>query len=274
MAPIEHEALIGMARGLMLIDDAVIADASGLARTREIEGASASLAAVAAPVERLRLALAKVGAGVAEVHFETFDASHVSARLLGGRAEGATLLTRSTSLRANPLALDAVAHVAAGGVGGDFSSPAATWRGTTERRRPISGGPAAFFDDLERELGRSELRALVFGAQGKVSYTAAEDGPAESVRTATFLALDAFAAQAARLLHGAAMSRVDVVLRADGILRWSALGRESLALVVLPDDGSTSPALVERLSGRLRRGIDAAREGSKGAPKSANGSLS
>lgn len=281
MAPVEHEALIGMLRGLTLIDDALIADATGFARTREADLTSTATAALAGRVDTLRAALAKVGAGVAEVRVETFDATHVAIRVLTGRAEGSMLVVRST-MRVNPLALDAVAHVAAGGVGDVASPPVPTsWRGTAERRRPADGGLAtAFFDDLESELARSKLRAVVFGAHGKASFSAADDGPTDGVRSAVFLAIDMFQAHAARLLHGAGMARVDVTLHGGSVLRWSALAREpAWALVILADDGTTSPALVERLSGRLRRGIDAATVAAIStidlihAPQSANGSL-
>ena len=269
MAPIEHDALIGMLRGLTVIDDAVIADATGFARTREADRESAATAALGGHVEILRHALSKLGAGLAEVRVETFDAVHVAVRLLSGRAEGAMLVVRSTSIRVNPLALDAVAHVASGGLG-DLPAPPmpSIWRGAADRIRPAEGGPAGFFDDLEHELVRSKLRAVVFGAHGKASFSAAADGPEGSVRAAMFLALDTFQARAARLLHGAGMARVDVVLHGGSVLRWSALAREpSWSVVILADDGATSPALVERLSGRLRRGIGAA------TPANVNGSL-
>jgi hypothetical protein len=268
MAPIEHDALVGMLRGLTLIDDAVIADATGLARTREADRESAAIAALASHVETLRQALSRVGAGVAEVRVETFDAVHVAIRMLSGRAEGAMLVVRSTSMRVSPLALDAVAHVASGGLGELAAPPVPSiWRGGADRVRPADGGPTGFFDDLEQELVRSKLRAVVFGAHGKASFSAASDGPAESVRAAAFLALDNFQARAARLLHGAGMARVDVMLHGGSVLRWSSLAREpSWAVVLLADDGATSPALVERLSGRLRRGMGA-------APATANGSV-
>jgi hypothetical protein len=259
MAPLEHAALIEMLQGLTQLDDAVIADPSGLPTTRETENGSAALAALAAPVELLRRALAKVAVGVAEVRLETFDAVHVVARLLGGRADGATLLARSMSLRVNPLAIDAVALVAAGNVEPAVPPLGATLRGASDRRRPPIPDATGFLDDLERELGRSKLRALVFGSHGKASFSAADDGPAEALRGAAFAALDAFQARAAQLLHSARVARVDVALQGGGVLRWSALSRElPWALVIVADDGATSPALVERLSGRLRRGIDAA----------------
>ena len=260
MAPIEHEALVGMLRGLTLMDDAVIADTSGLARTREADHESAAMAAIAGQVEVLRQALAKVDAGVAEVRVETFDAVHLAIRLLAGRAAGTMLVARSTSVRVSPLALDAVAHVATGGQG-DAPAPAVSsiWQGTSDRRDPPDGGPTGFFDELEQELARGGLRALVFGAHGEPSFSAAVDGPADTVRAATFLALDVFQARAARLLHGAGMARVDVTLHGGRVLRWSALaGEPSWALFMVADDGATSPALVERLSGRLRRAIGAA----------------
>jgi hypothetical protein len=259
MAPTEHAALIEMLQGLTQLDDAVIADPSGLPTTRETEVASASLAALAAPVESLRRALAKVSVGVAEVRLETFDAVHVVARLLGGRAHGATLLAQSTSLRVNPLAIDAVASVAAGSVEPTVPPLGAMLRGASDRRRPPIPDPTGFLDDLERELGRSKLRALVFGSHGKPSFSAADDGPAEALRVAAFATLDAFQARAAQLLHVARVARVDVALQGGGVLRWSALSRElPWALLIVADDGVTSPALVDRLGGRLRRGIDAA----------------
>lgn len=281
MAPIEHEALVGMLRGLTLIDDAVIADVTGFARTRETDSGSAAIAAIGGQVEALRVALTKLGAGVAEVRIETFDAVHVAIRPLTGRAEGSMLVARSTSMRASPLALDAVAHVASGGAGSAVTPPVPSmWRGAADCRRPSDGGPESFFDDLEQELVRSKLRAVAFGSRGKPSFSAAADGPTDAVRTATFLALDDFQARAARLLRGAGTARVDVMLHGGGVLRWSSLAPQTTwAILITADDGATSPALVERLSGRLRRGIDASRSGGtlgnavNGATSHLNGSL-
>ena len=276
MAPMEHEALVELLRGLVLVDDAVIADPQGLARTREADAASAALAVLAGRVETLRLALAKVGAGVAEVRLETFDAVHVAVRLLTGRAQGAMLVVRSTSVKVSPLALDAVARVASGGAGEAQAPPLSSiWRGVTSRSRPDAGGPAAFFDDLEHELLRSELRGLVFGSHGDLTFSAADDGPTENVRAAAFAALDTFQTRAKHVLRGAGVARVDILLHGGGVVRWSALVPEApWGLLIIADDGTTSPALVERLGGRLRRSIDTApAPTTKGPQQTTNGAL-
>ncbi len=259
MAASEHEVLVALLRGLCLVDTAVIADATGLSRTREGEGEASSLAALAAPFDRLQSALERLGLAVAEARLETLDTTHVTIRPLGGRARGTFLVAKGSSLPVNPLAVDAVAHSAAGKT---LPTPlprlVAGWRGSSDKRRASNGGPIEFFDDLEREMDRANLRAAVLGDVAAVYFSAAEDGPSADVRASAFMAMNAFQERAAQTLRGAGMARVDLVVASGGVLRWSALpGARNLGLVLLADDGATSPAWMERLSGRLRRGLDA-----------------
>lgn len=186
------------------------------------------------------------------------------------------LVVKSTSLRANPLAIDAVAHVAAGdngeprGVSEPLGSVrSSSWRGSSNRGSSSHNPPgdARLFDELQRELDRAGVRALVFGVRGQLELSAADDGPSESVRAATFEALEMFQKRAARLLHGAGMAHVDVTLANSGAVRWSSVSRDS-SLVMVADDGNTSPALVERLSGRLRRSREAANASGDGVSRS------
>ena len=262
MAASEHEVLVALLRGLCLVDAAVIADATGLSRTREGEGEASSLAALAAlagPFDRLQSTLERLGLAVAEARLETLDTTHVTIRPLGGRARGSFLVAKGPSLPVNPLAVDAVAHSAAGKT---LPTPlprlVAGWRGSSDKRRASNGGPVEFFDDLEREMERANLRAAVLGEGGAVYFSAAEDGPSADVRASAFMAMNAFQERAAPTLRGAGLARVDLVVASGGVLRWSALpGARNLGLVLLADDGATSPAWMERLSGRLRRGLDA-----------------
>ena len=258
MAASEHEVLVALLRGLCLMDAAVIADATGLSHTREGDG-EASLAALAASFDHLQRTLERLGLTVAEARLETFDATHVTVRPLGGRARGTFLVARGSTLPVNPLAVDAVAHSAAGKV--LHSSPvrlAPGWRGSSDKRRSTSGGPVEFFDDLETEMARANLRAAVLGDGATVFFSASEDGPPAEVRASAFAAMNAFQDRAARTLHGAGLARVDLVVESGGVLRWCALpGARNLGIVLLADDGATSPAWMERLSGRLRRGLDA-----------------
>ena len=183
------------------------------------------------------------------------------------------------SVKVSPLALDAVARVASGGVGDPQAAPVASvWRSVTQRTVAQADGPRSFFEDLDRELVRSELRALVFGRGGEASFSAADDGPAENVRAAAFLALHAFENRASRILHGARVARVDILLHGGGVLRWSVVDREApWAVLIVADDGATSPAFVERLGGRLRRDLDASQRSALATDATdsarANGSL-
>ncbi len=259
MAPAEHEELLSLLQGMAFVDDAVIADGSGLSLTRETNVESIRLAALTVPVQTLIRALAAAGAGVDEIHLETLDANHVTARALVGRAAGSYLLVRSTSRPVNPFAMDAVAQVAAGAGWEPNGRPPAQWRNTSDRVRD-EAVESEVFRDLEVEFARAGLRGLVLGCKGRLVYSASVDGPNEGIRADVFEACEVFQTHVARTLRSIGTACVDVTLQGGGKLRWSAVSDDAEhGLLFFADDGATSPALVERVRGRLRRGIERSR---------------
>ncbi len=265
MAPAEHEAAVAALRGLAFVDDVVLADGDGLARTRESDGRSAGLAALAASASTLAERIAKTGVGVDEVRVETGDARHLTVRMLAGRARGTLLVAESTSRPVNPLAVDAAARLAAGETWeprSDVGRPS-SWRGSNERERSPEALTYEVEVELDREIARAQLRAIVCGSQGRALYSSASDGPAVPIRATLFDHVDQFRRDAVRCLRSASIVRVDVVLTGAGALRFMALGDpESHDVLLLGEDGPGSTSLAERLRGRLLRGRGTAR----GAP--------
>lgn len=268
MAPAEHEAVVATLRGLAFVDDVVLADGDGLARTREVDGRSAGLSALAAAVATLAERIAKTGVGVDEVRVETGDARHLTVRLLAGRARGTLLVAESTSRPVNALAVDAAARLAAGETWeprSDVGRPS-SWRGSNERERAPEGLAHEVEAELDREIARAQLRAIVCGSRGRALYSSASDGPAAPIRATLYDQIDGLRRDAVRCLRSAEVVRVDVLLTGAGALRLMATGDpEEHFVLLLGDDGPASTTLAERLRGRLLRGRGASRGGSVGA---------
>jgi hypothetical protein len=257
MAPAEHEAVAAALRGLAFVDDVVLADADGLARTRESDGRSSGLAALASAASTLAERIAKTGVGVDEVRVETVEARHLTVRMLAGRARGTLLVAESTSRPVNGLGMDAAARLAAGETWEPRSEVGrpSSWRGSNERERAHEGLPQEVESELDREISRAQLRAIVCGKEGRASYSSASDGPAAPIRATLFDQIGQFRRDAARCLRSASIVRVDVVLSGAGTLRLMALGDpESHDVLLLGEDGPASTTLAERLRGRLLRG--------------------
>ncbi len=257
-APRDAEELALLVRGLSLVDDVAIADASGNALTRESEGASADLAALGAQVLSFRRQMLVGALPVAALSFETAGASHVHARPLEGRGEGTVLMVRTTSQRVNPLVVDAVAHAAtrdrvdlAWG-----ASPVPSFTGTTQRKCADAAGYAPVFALLERELG-PHLTGIVLLVEGRPVFSAAKDGPSEAARFAAAANLGALAARATRTLRATALSRLDVVLRGGTCVTWvAAAPRSPITLVTFGPPEARSTARLDRLLGSVRRLMD------------------
>ena len=256
-SPRDAEELARLLRGLMLIDDVTLADASGLALTREDTRSSADLAAIApnvlASIRRLELA----SLGVSQIAFETVSADHVCARALTGRADGALLLVRTTSQRANPLAIDAVAHAAAKITSDPTteSAPSIAKPGSSERIAVDDPRLTQAFGVLERELG-TELAAVVLAADGTPLLSAASKGPSVETRRAVSTELDSLQDRVARALRAVGMARVEVTLRGGDVITWSSLGvRSRLSILTFGKVGKGSSARLERLIGAVRRAI-------------------
>ena len=252
----DAEELARLLRGLVLIDDVVLAGSTGLSLTREDNRASADLAALAPYVlgASRRMSLA-----VAEMSFETSGAEHVVARPLSGRAEGVLLLVRTTSQRANPLALDAVAHAAArtsdGLAAPSASAPASL--GSTDRVAASDSHLAQAFPLLERELGK-DVRGVVLAADGLPMFSAANDGPSPATRSAVTAELSALSQRATQTLRAMGIARMEVLLRGGDAITWSPLGpRSRLSVVTFGRADARSGPRLDRLVGALRRVVGA-----------------
>lgn len=251
----DAEELARLLRGLTLIDDVVIADSSGLPLTREQEGRSAQLASLAASTFSSMRRLAPLALPIAQLHFETFAAEHVCARPLVGRADGAMLLVRTTSQRANPLAVDAVVHASAKTVA-DLSNAAALpplLVGSSERVEASGPRLAELSSLLDRAL-ESDLRGIMLCADGVPLISAAKDGPAASVRRSLAMELSFLEERSSRALRATGLARLELVLRTGEAITLAALApRSRFSVVTFGQLDTRSAARMDRLLGSLRR---------------------
>jgi len=259
-APRDAEELAGLVRGLTIVDDVVLADRSGHPLTRERDATSADLAALAPHVLAFRRQLALAALHAQDVAFETSSAEHVHARPLAGRGEGALLLVRTTSRPVPTVVIDAVVHSAlrdfdalpAGG-----RAPAAL-TGATDRQELPNGPLSEIFVTLQRELD-GHLSAVVLTLDGMPVFSAAKNGLGAAARNTLATELAPLAERAARALRAGTIARIEVTLRDDHTVSWSALTPGSrLAVVALGRSDARSAARLDRLLGTLRRSIDLA----------------
>lgn len=250
-APCDVEALAGLLRGFILMDQAVIADSDGLPLSREGDTPGAPLAPLAAPVSALVRTLAGAGLPVIQVAVESAAAEHVCARALGGRAADTWLLVATTSLPANPLAIDAVAHAAARSPSDVTpAGPVRALRGTTETRTSDSPNLAAAFSEVGREL-TAEMRGILLAFDARVAFANVVDGPDERTRGAVVREVVVLKSQVERLLRTEQVTRVELRLRDGSAITWASLGPHSELSVL--GVGHLDRRSVERISGRLRR---------------------
>lgn len=250
-APRDAEELANLIRGLVLVDDVVIADASGLPLTREVDGRSAGLAALGGTAAALIRQLAGAAVPVVQVSIETFTAEHVSVRPLSGRGEGALLVVQTTSQPVNPLALDAVAHAAARQAS-DLPGPTAVLalRGATETESSEAATNAELLREVEQQV-HGELTGIVVTSDGRPVLSVTKNGPRASVRGRVTSELVSFQRRASLVLRNEPIARVEAVLADGSRLGWAALAPSSrLALVTF---GRADARLLANLAGRLRR---------------------
>ena len=270
-SPRDAEELARLVRGLTFIDDVVLSDRTGLPLTREEDRASADLAALAPHIVSSSRRMALSALAVAQLSFETFGAAHVCARPLVGRADGVVLLVRTTSQRANPLAIDAVVHAAASTASdlGLVATPSLASFGSTERFAVADPRFTRAFGLLERELGR-DFRAIALAEDGVPVFSAANDGPSAATRRAVSIELDSLQDRVTRTLRAPGMARVEVTLRGGEAITWSALGpRSRLSVVAFGHVEARSGARLDRLLGAVKRclgGERAVETSTRGAP--------
>ena len=251
MSAADAESLVTLLRGIAFVDDAVITDARGLPLSRETDARSSLHAAVAAPVASAARRLALSAIPVAQIAFETFAAEHVCVTPLVGSAQGALLVVATTSLSANPLAVDAVALACSRpGEPGLAPAPVRSVFGATE----VHGAPPPALSEAAEELKR-EVRgsvrgvALVYDAASVFSRV--DDGPRADVRAALLAAIDPLQRRVADLLRTSGMARVHISLRDGSSVVWAALApRSRLAVLFF---GEIDRRAVDRITGRLRR---------------------
>lgn len=257
-SPLEAEELTRLLRGLHLVDDVVLSDATGLSLTREEARSSGDLAAIAPHVLKSSRRMALSALSVVQLSFETFGADHVCARPLVGRFDGALLLVRTTSQRANPLAIDAVVHASARttaelGVVSAAATSLAT-SGSSDRFAPQDSHLATVFGALDREIDE-DVRSITLAVDGAPVYSAAKNGPSEATRRAVSGELASLQARVAHTLRALGMARMEVALRGGDTLTWSSLGpRSRLSVITLGRSSARSGARLDRLLGVIRRG--------------------
>ncbi len=257
-APRDAEELARLVRGLTFVDDVVVADRSGHPLTREAGRASADLAALGARVTGACRRLALEGLPTLALSLETFGATHVHARPLTGRGEGAMLLVRTTSQRVNPLVVDAAAQAAARDrteAPSDLPVPPAL-AGHTDRTDLEDSPLSEVAPLLDREIAAG-LSAVTLVLDGRPVLSAASDGPSVHARAVAAAALSELAGRGARVLRGPGMARVEATVRGGSTIVWSAVGPGSrLAVVTFARGDAHSPARLDRMLGTLRRAVE------------------
>jgi len=256
-SPRDAEELARLVRGLVLVDDVVLADASGFPLTRETDGASADLAALAPSILSFVRRVSLSAIPVLEVAIETSSAVHVVARPLAGRGDGTLLLIRTTSQRVNPLVVDTAAQAAVRDLEDvpQGLPPSLALTGSTDLGQLGDAPFSEVFTTLERELGQ-HVTALSLTHDGRAMFDAAKDGPDAKTRAVAGSALTALADRATRTLRATGIARIDVTIRGGYVLSWSpVVQRSRLALVSFGRADARSPARVDRLLGSLRRAI-------------------
>lgn len=262
-APRDAEELARLVQGLTFVDDVVLADRSGHPLTREAERASADLSALAPHVLHFCRRLSLVALPVLDVAFETAGAVHVHARPLAGRGEGALLVVKTTSRPVNPLVVDAVMHAAVRDLEElPAGVPASLSLTGSSDRSEVSNAPfTEAFAVLERELAE-HFSAIVLAVDGRPVFSAAKDGPAANGRNTVATALTSLTEQVTRTLRAASLVRVAATLRGGYTVSWSAVTPGSrVSLVTFGRTDERSAARLDRLLGKLRRGIEQASNG-------------
>ena len=251
LAAVEAEEVVGLVRGLSMVDDVVVADRAGFALTRSGGEGGADLAPIAASSAAMMRRVALSTIPVVQLAYETFSAEHVCVRALPGRADGTLLLVKTSSQPVSPLVVDAAAHACARSATEVVSgAPALAMRGTTEVRHVDEPTFGEVFAQISREL-RDDLKGLVLTLDGRPVFASVRNGPDERIRNLLALELAALQAKVTFHLRTMAMARVQATLRDHSSVTWAALApRSRLAVLAF---GPLDSRAAERLAGRLRR---------------------
>lgn len=246
----DAERLVSLARSLVLVDEAVVADGVGLSLSREGGGRAARLAALAAPAAGFSRALGEIGVSVAQVTFETFGAEHVVIRPLGSRDRPSYFVAATTSQAMSPLAVDAIAQAASRGEASSPPASARLLRGATEVRASGGSDFDGVYAELEREV-RGTIAGVVLGVRDEVVFASVHDGPGDRARRAVHAELDLLRANVERLPRSSPLARIVVTASDGAVFSWAALAPSSDVSVTFY--GSDDARVVERVAGRLRR---------------------
>ena len=256
--PGDAEELTKLVRGLALIDDVILADPSGLSLSRESVAESGVLGALAPLAARSVAALRRCGFSPAQLTLETFEADRIVLRPLSGRMDRSWLVVRTTSEPVSQLVVDAVAHAAAREADLALAVAAPATQGLERSTDFVASTPVGAWlkAPMERALGVDQ-RALVVLEERTNLVSGAVDGPNVAVRAALADALALLAMEAGRTLRASTLARVEVLLDGGAVAAWSTFGPGARhALVSLSDRGVGSSAMLDRLLGTLRRGLD------------------
>lgn len=256
------QALRERLEGLIEVDAVVVADATGLAWTREESRLDHALAAASAAVLASRLA----GQAPRAVHVELADARHLVICPLPGTEPAMALAVASTSRPASAFAIDAaLAYVveARKHTLVDPTEPDPLVGHALAQARAGSALGPQLLAELERESSHAGVGMLAIGVGEDVVAAHGSDGPSAADLSALHLELRALMDRIAHRMGGR-------VRRLD----WSSLGASTASAVSV---GPTGRSLLigasragkldvgsfDRLAGRLRRLLP--NEGSRGA---------
>lgn len=261
-SPREIDAIAARLRGFAFLEGVVVADAAGLALSRDETLSARELAALVPRVAALETGPGGALDDIVEVILVTRDARHAALRRLPAWTGGAFLGAMARSQPPASLALDA----AVAGAILARSAEATRDRGRVEPRLPsplqgahsIVGGDRGantkqLLGELERMTATTGARALALGLGGQVICGVFNDGPAESVGAALLARLDAFTAGAARALRDEIV-RVEITLGDRSVVVFAPLQAASRFALLAVTTGRALDALeVDRLIGRIRR---------------------
>lgn len=255
------QALRERLQGLIEVDAVVVADATGLAWTREESRVDHALAAASAAVLASRVA----GQAPRLVHVELADARHIVICPIPGTEPVMALAVASTSRPASGFAIDAVLAYAAEArrfVASDPTEPDPLVGHALQQARAGSPLGPQLLAELERESSHAGVGMLAIGVGEEVVAARGSDGPSAADLSALHLELRTLIDRIAHRMGGR-------VRRLD----WSSLGAATASAVSV---GPTGRSLLigasragrldvgsfDRLAGRLRRLLP--NEGSRG----------
>jgi len=256
------QALRERLEGLIEVDAVVVADASGLAWTREESRSDHALAAASAAVLASRVA----GQGPRVVHVELADARHVVICPIPGSEPAMALAVASTSRPASAFAIDAALAYAAEArlhVSTDPTEPDPLVGHALGQARASSALGPQLIAELERESSHAGVGMLAIGVGDDIVAARGSDGPSVADLSALYLELRTLMDRIAHRMGGR-VRRLDWSSSGGSTASAVSVGPTGRSLLIgASRAGKLDVGSFDRLAGRLRRLLP--NEGSRGA---------